>query len=188
MNARLLGLGVAAGVAAFTLPAHAAGVAKAPKPVVITDPTGDTNMGAPVPEASGDLTKLSLQSTFAGKKALSGSTITLTTAAAPDSDHFYAIEFTTTGACKDLELIYDTNAVPVYAQQRAACADTTPSTTVDGATAKVVGNNLVWTVPTSLLPAGTTLTDITARVYHGVVPIGLVDDIPAGAASFTVGK
>lgn len=203
MRTRLLVLGLAAGLGIAALPAHAAKVTPQ-----ITDPAGDANAindqgfgtGAP-PSTSGpgsqpaaDITALTFQTTFKKKrvdgkkvKVPSGSTITLALSAAPDDNTFYSID-ATTPSCDSTGFVYDTNAVPAYAQNRALCADDTPSSDIAGPVAKVVGSSIVWTLPLTTFPVGTTFTDISATTLTGAVPAVVLDTTDESPATFTVGS
>ena len=204
MRLRLLALAAAAGIAVTALPSHAATA----KPQ-ITDPAGDANgvndqgtgtgvppsTATPTDMSAADITGIALQTTFRvktvkGKKVRvpSGSTITVNLSATPDTNTFYAVSFASTGACKSINLIYDANALPLYAQNRGACEDKTPPTTIGGPISKVVGKSLVWTLPLSAFPVGTTFSGIGAQTLTGQVPAVELDGTSPSKVTFTVGK
>ncbi|HEU5034630.1 MAG TPA: hypothetical protein VFT62_07740 [Mycobacteriales bacterium] len=201
MRVRVLTLAAAFGVVAAVVPAHAA---KAPKPQ-ITDPAGDANgindqgfgIGAPpstatpVDDSNGDITSLALATTYKTshhRRVPTGATMTLSLSAAPDSNHFYVVTVTTK-TCKALEFIYDTNPVPLYAQNRALCTDSTPSKEVGGVPAAVVkGNSLTWRLPLTVFPVGTTFSAISAQTLTGAVPAVVIDETDPSSVTFTVGK
>jgi hypothetical protein len=145
--------------------------------------------------SASDLTGLTLQTTFKTKrvhgkkiKVPAGSTITIGLSGAPDKNTFYAVAFTTTGTCKSVNLVYDANALPLYAQNRGICEDKTPGTTIGGPVAKVVGKSIVWTLPLSAFPVNTALSEISAQTLIGAVPAWELDGTAPSTVTFTVGK
>jgi len=171
----------------------------------------------PVEDSAADITGLTFQTTFKttvtkhtvivvtkkkGKlvktkktvttttKTPTGSTITATLAAAPDTNTFYAISFTSTAAtCKSVELIYDGNAVPAYAQNDGRCQDgSTTASTIAGPSSAISGSTIVWTLPLSAFPVGTTYSAISAQSLTGVVPAAVIDQTESSPYTFTVGK
>jgi hypothetical protein len=203
MRARAATLAALGAIGVAVIPAYAA----TPKPQ-ITDPAGDANgvndqgfgtdvppsTATPVGLSAADIRGLTFQTTFRTKivkrkKVLvpTGSKITLSLSAAPDSNTFYSIDVTSPG-CKSVGFIYDSNALPLYQQNRALCADKTPSTTIDGPSAKVSGKSIVWTLPLSTFPVGTKLTGISATTLTGAVPLVVIDQTAASTYAFTVGK
>jgi hypothetical protein len=205
MRTRLIGLAAAAGLAVATLPAHAA---SAPKPQ-ITDPAGDANglndqgagtplpsVSTPVDDAAADITGITLQTVFVTKKVKHktvkkpvGSTITVSFSGALDTNTFYAVSFTSAGtSCKSVNLVYDTSSVPLYAQNRGICEDTTTGSTIAGPQAKVSGSNLVWSLPLSAFPVNTTLSNIGAQTLTGAVPLLVLDQTAPSKVTFKVGQ
>ena len=205
MRLRLLALAAVAGIGVTALPSQAA---TAPKPQ-ITDPAGDANglndqgFGTGVPPSTAtpsdlsaaDITGVALQTTFRTKKVKNkkvrvptGSTITVNFSATPDTNTFYAVTFASTGACKSVNLVYDANSIPLYAQDRGICEDTTTGSDIGGPVGKVVGKSLVWTLPLSAFPVKTMFSDIGAQTLTGQVPAVTLDETDASNATFTVGK
>ena len=204
MRPRLLALAAAAAVGVAVLPAHAA----TPKPQ-ITDPAGDANgfndqsSGAPVPsqstgpasDAGADITAVTFTSTFVTKKVKrktvkvpTGFTVTMALAAAPQPETFYRIVATMPG-CDQLFIEYGTDAAAGGTAMRCPALATAPETDFTIADAVVKGSAITWTIPTSVLPAGTTLSQLTAqtRLNPAVVTAPEIDGA-ASAATFTVGK
>jgi len=205
MRPRLIALAAAAGIAITALPSHAA---TAPKPQ-ITDPAGDANgvndqgFGVGVPPSTAtptdvsaaDITGIALQTTFRTKKVKNkkvrvptGSTITVNFSSAPDTNTFYAVTFASTGACKSVNLVYDANSIPLYAQDRGICEDTTTGSDIGGPVARVVGKSIVWTLPLSAFPVKTTFSDIGAQTLTGQIPAVTLDETDSSDVTFTVGK
>ncbi|MBV9097860.1 MAG: hypothetical protein JO079_07375 [Frankiaceae bacterium] len=119
-----------------------------------------------------------------------GATLTETLAAAPDTNTFYAIRFTSTAAsCKSVELIYDASPAPVYAQNDGRCQDGgTTASTIAGPVSTISGSTIVWTLPLSAFPVGSTFSAISAQTLPGAVPAGNIDRTADSTFSFTVGK
>jgi len=203
MRPRLIALAAAAAVGVAVLPAHAA----TPKPQ-ITDPTGDANgfndqgAGAPIPEQSSpaddsgaDITSVTFVSTFVTKKVKrrtvktpTGFTVTMALAAAPSPETFYRIQATLPD-CSDLFIEYGTDVATGGTSMR--CPALPGSTQVDYTIpdAVVKGGNITWTVPISVFPKGTTLTQLIAstRLNPAVVTAPQMDSATS-SATFTVGK
>jgi hypothetical protein len=123
-------------------------------------------------------------------KVPTGSTITETLAAAPDTNTFYAISFTSTAAtCKSVELIYDGNPAPVYAQNDGRCQDSgTTAGTITGPASAISGSTIVWTLPLTAFPVGTGFSAISASSLTGVVPAVVIDQTETSPFSFKVGS
>ena len=185
------------------LPAHAA----APKPQ-ITDATGDANgfndqgAGAPIPEQSGpaddssaDIKSVTFASTFTTKKVKrktvkvpTGFTVTMELAAAPGPETFYRIQ-ATIPSCSDLFIEYGTDVATAGTAMR--CPALPGATAVDYTIpdAAVKANTITWTVPVSVLPAGTTLTGLYASTRLNPVLVTAPQmDGASSTATFTVGK
>ena len=184
MRVRLAAAVALGSVALFALPSHAA-------PVTITDPKGDSTPGGPAT----DITTLALQTVFK-KKVTNGtvrlvpkaSKVTLTLAGPVDDNTFYSIDFTSTGSCKTVALVYDNNALPLYHQNRAICDDNTPGETIDGPAGIPAGSKLVWKLPLSAFPVGTTFSQISATTLPGQVPAFGYDGTDDSPVTYTVGQ
>jgi hypothetical protein len=203
MRPRLIALAAAAGVAVAVLPAHAA----APKPQ-ITDPAGDANgfndqgVGLPVPSQSApadysgaDITSVTFASTFVTKKVHrrvvktpTGFTVTMGLAGAPGPETFYRIVATIPG-CTQLFIEYGTDVAEGGTAMRCPALPGATATTYTIAPAAVKNNTITWTVPLSALPAGTTLSSLSAqtRLNPAVVTAPQID-YASSSATFTVGK
>jgi hypothetical protein len=184
MRVRLATAAALGSVALFALPSHAAAV-------TITDPKGDATPGGPAT----DITALSLQTVFK-KKVVKGtvrlvpkaSRVTLALAGPVDDNTFYSIDFTSTGTCHTVALVYDNNAVPLYQQNRAICDDKTPGETIDGPVGVPSGSKLVWQLPLSVFPVGTAFSDISATTLTGQVPAIAYDGTDDSSVTYTVGQ
>ena len=184
MRVRLATAAALGGVALFALPSHAA-------PVTITDPTGDAAPGGP----GADITRIALQTVFK-KKVVNGkvrmipkaSKVTLTLAGPVDDNTFYSIDFASTGSCNQVALVYDNNSVPLYQQNRAICEDGTAGETIDGPVAVPTGSTLVWNLPLSAFPVGTTFSEISATTLTGQIPAIAYDGTDDSSVTYTVGQ
>ena len=187
MRTRLATLAALGGIAVAVLPAHAA----TPKPQ-ITDPSGDQ---FPATGAATDITGITLQTLFK-KKVVNkvvkyiptASKVTLTLAGAPNNDTWYIVGFDSSGGCKSVNLYYNTNSVPLYAQNRAVCQDTTPGTTIEGPAGVVSGKTISWTLPLSAFPVRTKLSNISADTTTGLAPSITLDSTDDSKYVFTVGQ
>lgn len=201
MRARLLSLALAGATAGLAMPAHAA---KAPTPQ-ITDPAGDANglndqgVGAPVPEqttpaadAGADITSVLFQSTVTGKgkkKQVTGFTITLALAGAPQPGTIYRVAGAA-GSCASLFFEY-TTSLTATKPGSARCAGIPTSTPVDITDASVKGNSVVWTVPVSSFPVGTVISGLNAQTRFNATSPGITApqiDYASSSNTFTVGK
>lgn len=203
MRARALTLAAGAAVLALAVPSFGAG---APKPQIV-DQTGDANglndqgedvspasAQTPVDYSAADITSATFASTFArkGRKVVpTGFTVTLALAAAPSTQLVYRVT-AASASCTSLFFEYETAADATVGKAR--CAGLPSSTPVPITGVKVVGNTIVWTVPASSIPAGTTLSNLQASV-RGLVgasstPGATVPQIDAASSSksFTVGR
>jgi hypothetical protein len=187
MRTRLATLAALGGIAVAVLPAHAA----TPKPQ-ITDPSGDQ---FPASSAATDITGITLQTVFKKKVVRrvvtlvpTASKVTLSLAAAPDTNTWYMVEYASSGACKDVSLYYNADPVPLYAQNRAVCQDTTPGTTIEGPAGVVKGKTIVWTLPLTAFPVGTSFSEIGGSTTTGAVPSLTLDGTDESSATFTVGQ
>jgi len=184
MRLRLATAAALGSIALLAWPSHAA-------PVKITDPKGDSTPGGPAT----DITAITLQTVFK-KKTVNGTTrmipkaakVTLTLAGPVDDNTFYSIDFTSTGTCKAVALDYDNNALPLYKQNRAICNDKTPGTTIAGPVGVPAGSALVWTLPLSVFPVGTTFSEISATTLPGQVPAFGYDGTDESSLTYTVGQ
>jgi hypothetical protein len=203
MRPRLIALAAAAGLGVAVLPAHAA----APKPQ-ITDPAGDANgfndqgVGAPVPSQSspadysgGDITGVTFASTFVTKKGRrrlvktpTGFTVTMALGGAPGPETFYRVVATIPG-CDTLFIEYGTDAAEGGTAMRCPALPGAQATDYTIAPAAVKDSTITWTIPISVLPAGTTLTQLNAqtRLNPAVVTAPQID-YASSAATFTVGR
>ena len=203
MRPRLIALAAVAAVGVAVLPAQAGG----PTPQ-ITDATGDANgfndqgVGAPVPEQSGpaeysgaDITSVTFASTFITKKVRrkivktpTGFTVTMALAGPPGPETFYRIQ-ATVPSCSDLFIEYGTDAVKGGTAMRCPALPGATAVAYTIPAAVVKDNTITWTVPISVLPAGTTLTQLNAqtRLNPAVVTAPQID-YASSTATFTVGK
>lgn len=192
MRVRLAALAAGSAVIAFALPSHAATVTK--KVTLVTDTAGDA---APAPDAA-DIRAVTATNTFKKKTVHgvvkyipTGASIALQLAAAPDNNTFYSITANSTGSCSELAFFYDNSPSPAYQQNRAACLDSNEavgSTTIAGVTGKVIGNSVVFKLPLSLFPVGTSLTKAIGETDLGPAPVLIFDDTSASKAKFTIGR
>lgn len=204
MRPRLIALAAAAGVAVAVLPAHAA----TPKPQ-ITDPAGDANgvndqgVGAPIPskstapadDAGADITGVTFTSTFVTKKVRrkivktpTGFTVKMALSAAPTPETFYRVVATIPG-CTQLFIEYGTDVAEGGTAMRCPALPGAKETDYSIAPAVVKKNIITWTVPVSALPAGTTLSALSAQTrFNPALVTAPQIDYASSAATFTVGK
>jgi hypothetical protein len=185
MRVRAAYLAVLATALGVAVPAHAGTVT----PQII-DPTGDANglndqgvfatappgfpentPTSPASLSAADITSVSFVNTFVtkrvhGKKTRvpTGFVVTMTLAAPPTTPGlFYRVAGATHG-CDSLYFEYST--APTDPQPGSArCAAVPPQTNRDIAVkhVAVVGNSIVWTVPVTSIPAGSTITALAAQ-------------------------
>jgi hypothetical protein len=203
MRPRLIALASAAAIGVAVLPAHAA----APKPQ-ITDPAGDANgfndqgVGAPIPsqtspadDSGADITSVTFASTFVTKKVgrrtvktPTGFTVTMALAAPPTPETFYRIVATIPG-CDQLFIEYGTDVATGGTAMRCPSLPGGTATTFTIAHAAVKNSTIVWTIPTTVLPAGTTLSSLSAQTRLNPAAVTAPQiDYASSSATFTVGK
>jgi hypothetical protein len=203
MRHRLLALATAAAVGVAVLPAHAA----TPKPQ-ITDPTGDANgfndqgAGAPIPEqatpaddSGADITSVTFASTFVTKKVKrktvkvpTGFTVTMALAAAPTPETFYRVVASVPG-CDQLFIEYGTDAAAGGTAMRCPALPGATATDYTIADAAVKGSSIIWSIPVSVMRAGTTLSSLSAQTrFNPAVVTAPQIDYASSSATFTVGK
>jgi hypothetical protein len=205
MRIRLAAAAAVAGIAVAAVPGFAA---KAPKPQ-ITDPTGDANAvngqgvligspetSTPADASSADIKSVLFRTTFKSKKVhgkvvkvATGSTLTMTTTAAPtQAQVLYRVTVTTPGC--DSEVFFEYESSPATPTNGVRCAHADLTSTDYGVPAAVVkGNSVIWSLPLKAFPAGTTLSGLAAetRGNPGLVYAPVIDEA-SSSATFTVGK
>jgi hypothetical protein len=205
MHIRLATAAAVAGIAVAALPGHAA---TAHKPQ-ITDPVGDANalndqgVGAPIPSAStgpaddaaADISSVTFASTFRVKKVKgktvkvpTGFTATMKLGAAPVPETFYRIT-AAIPSCTDLFIEYGTDVAEGGTNMRCPALPGATGTDYKLPDAIVKDSSIIWTIPVSALPAGTTLSTLHAetRFNPAVVTAPAIDEA-SSTATFTVGK
>jgi hypothetical protein len=118
-----------------------------------------------------------------------GFIVTMTLAAAPsDPEIFYRIS-AAAGSCTQLFLEYGTDVATKGTAVRCPGLPPAKDVSYNVPDVKVQGNTITWTVPSSQIPAGTTLSSINAqtRVNPAVVTAPQID-VATTAKTFTVGK
>jgi hypothetical protein len=204
MRARLIPVVAAAGLLAAVLPAHAA----TPKPQVV-DPAGDANalndqgLPAPVPgntatpadDSAADIKSVLFQTTFKtrhvhGKlvRTPTGSTVTMTLAAAPVTNTMYRVIVAAAGCSTEIFFEYD--VTPAFGVNDVRCAAVGLSSSTYGVGPAVAkGSTITWTLPLKAFPVGTTFTGLSAetRGDTGAAYAPVIDNA-ATTAAFTVGK
>jgi hypothetical protein len=205
-------------IAVAGLPAHAA-----PSAPLIIDPVGDANglndqgvfatspsgfpentQTSPASISAADITAVSFASTFVtkrvrGKKVRvpTGFVVTMTLAAAPTVPNlFYRVAGSTHG-CDSLYLEYSTASTdPQPGSARCAAVPPQTNRVIRLTHVAVVGTSIVWTVPLSSIPAGTTLTGLGAQTRGTVYvsspainggPTAPQIDFASTTRTFTVG-
>ena len=208
MRIRLATAAAVAGIAVVALPGHAA---TAPKPQ-ITDPSGDANaindqgLGSPVPsvpsvstgpadDSAADISSVTFASTFKVKKVKgktvkvpTGFTVTMKLGAAPVPETFYRIT-AAIPSCTDLFIEYGTDVAAGGTAMRCPALPGATGTDYSVPDAVVKDSTIVWTIPVSALPAGTTLSTLHAETrFNPAVITAPAIDVASGSATFTVGK
>lgn len=208
MRARLIAVSAVAGLTVAAFPAHATTAAPTPRPLVNTDPSGDANFvngqggflpvpsrSTPVDETAADITAVTLQNTYVTKKVkkkvvktLTGFTMTMTLAAAPDQFTYYNVSATipscTTGA---VQFAFATT--PNVGTAGAGCTNGVNINAINGVTANASGNKITWTVPLSVAKSGAVISNLSAFTFPNT-PVLLIQSIDDAvwSSSFTVGK
>jgi hypothetical protein len=194
---KVLALSAAAALAVGMAGPSMAAVKKKPslpksKPLIVQDAQGDANgindnfglLPASPPEQStpqGERTAADIVSYELGRlddgKQVTALVGKLTLAAAPDQGTDYRIRMSA-GDCDTYFLEYEfAPALGGNGEVRMACGGSTSATFVDVDT-KVVGNTIIWTLPTKSIPGGLKLG--TTRSVHGAQTSGETAVIPPG--------